>query len=72
MTTFAYNITLHDSEAIMLKAALELMIKHCQEKLDEGAGAPFWAHKHSAQNVLEKLYNNTIQTSGNNFFDREK
>lgn len=41
MTTFAYNITLNDREAIMLKAALELMIKHCQEKLDEGAGAPF-------------------------------
>ncbi len=72
MTTFAYNITLNDSEAIMLQAALELMIKHCQEKLDEGAGTPFWAHKHSAQNVLEKLYDNTIQTSGNNFFDKEK
>jgi hypothetical protein len=69
MTTFAYTITLNDSEVIMLKAALELMIKHCQKKLDERAGAPFWAHKHSAQNVLGKLYENTIQTSGNNFFD---
>lgn len=69
MTTFIYKITLNDSEAIMMKAALELMIKHCQEKLDEGAGAPFWAHKHSAQNVLERLEDNTIQTSGNNFFD---
>ncbi|MEN9549970.1 MAG: hypothetical protein RIR12_2561 [Bacteroidota bacterium] len=71
MTTFAYNITLNDSEAIMLKAALELMIKHCQEKLDEKAGAPFWAHKHSAQSVLEKLYEITIQTSGNNFIDNK-
>lgn len=57
-----------DSEAIMLKAALELMIKHCQDKLEEGAGAPYWAHKHSAQNVLDKLYDDTIQTSSNNFF----
>lgn len=72
MTTYAYTITINDSEAIMLKAALELMIKHCQEKLDEEAVAPYWAHKHSAQNVLAKLYDNTIQTSGNNFFDKEK
>lgn len=69
MTTFIYKITLNDSEAIMMKAALELMIKHCQERLDEGATAPFWAHKDSAQNVLERLEDNTIQTSGNNFFD---
>ncbi len=69
MTTYAYTITMNDSEAIMLKAALELMIKHCQEKLDQGAGAPYWAHKHSAQSVLEKLYDNTIQTSGNNFYN---
>ena len=71
MTTFAYKITLNDGEAIMIRAALELMIKHCQEKLDEGAGSPFWAHKHSAERVLEKLYQNRFQTSGNNFFDKK-
>jgi hypothetical protein len=32
MTTYAYTITINDSEAIMLKGALEHMIKHCQEK----------------------------------------
>ena len=69
MTTYAYTITMNDSEVIMLKAALELMISHCQDKLDEGAGAPYWAHKYSAQSVLEKLYDNTIQTSGNNFYN---
>ena len=69
MTTFSYNLVLNDSEAIMLKAALELMITHCQEKLDSDAGAPYWAHKRSAQSVLSKLYANTIQTSGNNFFN---
>jgi hypothetical protein len=72
MTTYAHTITLNDSEVIMMKAALDLIIKHCQEKLDEGAGAPFWAHKNSAQSVKEKLYENTIQTSGNNFFDKEE
>lgn len=68
MTTYAHTITLNDSEAIMLKAALELMIKYCQEKLDEEAGPPYWAYRHSAQSVLSKLYDNTFQTSGNNFY----
>jgi hypothetical protein len=72
MTTYAYTITLNDSEVIMIKAALDLMIKHCEEKLDKGAGAPFWDHKNSAQSVKEKLYDNTIQTSGNNFFDKKE
>ena len=72
MTTYSYKIVLNDSEAIMLKAALELMIKHCQEKLDEGAGASYLAHKHKVQNILDRLYKNTSQTSGNHFFDREK
>jgi hypothetical protein len=68
MTTFAYTITVNDSESIMLKAALELMIKHCQEKLDQGEGAPYWAHKNSAQSVLDRLDDNAIQTSGSNFW----
>ena len=72
MTTYSYKIALNDSEVMMLKTALELMMTHCQEKLDNGAGAPYWAHKHSAQSVLNKLYENTIQTSGNNFFNHKK
>lgn len=28
------------------------------------------AHKHSAQNVLRKLYKDVNQTSGNNFYDK--
>ena len=68
MTTYAYTITMNDTETIMLEAALELMIKHCQQKLDEGATSPYWAHKKSAQSVLERLYDDTYQTSGNNFF----
>jgi hypothetical protein len=59
-------------DKIMMTAALKLMIKHCQEKLDEGDSAPYWAHKRSAQNVLDRLYDNTFQTSGNNFSDRDE
>ena len=72
MTTYAYTIILDDAEVMATQAALELMIKHCQEKLDEGAGASYLAHKHKTQNILDKLYKNTSQTSGNHFFDREK
>lgn len=67
MTTYSYNITLNDSEVIMLEKALNQMIDHCKMQLDNGEGAPFWAHKQSAQSVLEKLQAKVIQTSGNNF-----
>jgi hypothetical protein len=71
MTTYAYTITFNDSEIIMLQSALELMVKHCQEQLDKGKGAPFLAHKHSAESVLKRLNDNVKQKSGNNFFDRD-
>lgn len=67
MTTFSHTITFNDSEIIALKASLELMIEHCEQKLNEGAGAPYWARKDSAKRILEKLYDNSIQTSGNSF-----
>lgn len=67
MTTFVHTITVNDSEIIALKASLELMIIHCQEKLDEGKGAPYWTHRESAKRILEKLYDNAEQTSGNGF-----
>jgi hypothetical protein len=67
MTTYSYSITMNDSEVIMLKSALKLMIKHCQDKIDKEEGAPYWVHRKSAQRVLERLRDNCIQTSGNNF-----
>lgn len=72
MTTYAYRITLNDSESIMLEAALKLMIEHCQKKLDEGASAPYWAHRESAKDVLSRLNDDVKQTSGNNFFKRKE
>lgn len=64
MTTYSYTITFNDSEITMLEAALKLMITHCQDKLDDGEKAPYWAHKQSAEDVLEKLYENTILITG--------
>lgn len=67
MTTYAYDITMNDSEVIMLQAALEMMIEHCEAKIAAGEGAPYFAHKSSAQSVLKRLHANATQTSGNNF-----
>ncbi len=69
MTTYAHTITFNDSEMIMLIAALDNMIEHCQAQLDLGKGAPYWAHKQSADAVKRKLFDHTVQTSGNNFFN---
>lgn len=67
MTQYSYKIMFSDSEMIMLKAALNNMIEHCQEQLDQGKTAPYWAHKRSAQRVLDKLYDDVEQISGNSF-----
>lgn len=67
MTQFSYKVTLNDSEMIMIKAALKNMILHCEEQLENGKTAPYWAHKRSAQRVLDKLYDDVEQISGNSF-----
>ena len=67
MTTYAYTITLNDTESIMLHAALELMIEHCEQKLENGPLAPYVSRKKCAQEVLARLYDNTMQTSGSSF-----
>ncbi len=67
MSTNSYNISFNDSQIIMLKSALELMVTHCQKNLDNGKGAPFLAHKDSALNVLSRLHENVNWVSRNNF-----
>jgi len=55
MTIYSYSLAIDDSQFLTLEAAVKLMIEHCEEKLSEGAGAPFWAHKQSCGKILEKL-----------------
>ena len=61
MTSYMYTLRLGDSEIIMLQSALKLMINHCEENLKDGPKAPYWAHKHAALNVLDKLFEDTNQ-----------
>jgi hypothetical protein len=70
MTTYAYKIVLNDTEAIALKAALDMFIEHCEEKLNNGPRAPYWAQQRAAQRILKKLYLDTEQTSENNFIHK--
>ena len=67
MSTYNYTIDFDDSEIITLQAALKLLIEKCDEKLKEGTIAPYWAHKNSAIEILEKMYSNVKPMSWNNF-----
>jgi hypothetical protein len=70
MTTYSHTITLNDGERIMMEAALNLMMEHCDQKLSEDAGAPYWAHRQSAGTLLLKLMDTTpVLKSSNNFSD---
>ena len=42
MTT---TVTISDSEKIALKAALEMMIEHCEDQIVAGEGAPYWSYR---------------------------
>lgn len=68
MTTFSYIIQLNDGERLALEAALNHMIKYCDERLDEGPRAPFTAYRFSFQSIKEKLLRCTpAMTSTNDF-----
>jgi hypothetical protein len=67
MTTYQHNLTLSDGEMIMMQTALLRMIVHCELNLNDGIKAPYWANKIDATNVFNRLFDNSIQMSGNNF-----
>jgi hypothetical protein len=67
MTTYQHNLTLSDGEMIMIQSALLRMIVHCEVNLSDGIKAPYWANKIAATNVFNRLFDDSIQMSGNNF-----
>lgn len=70
MTTYSHTLTINDSQRIALEAALKLMIRHCESKLAERAGAPYWAHKKSCEEMLGILRNAEPQMTSWNTFGR--
>lgn len=54
MTTYAYSITLTDSELIALRAALNYYQNRCLGELTEGPCAPYWAHNEAIKDIQKK------------------
>ena len=64
MTTYTYNVTLDDSDSVMLGYALRHYIEHCEAEIKNGKKVPFKSHKETARNFLDKMTLNARQTSG--------
>jgi hypothetical protein len=63
MTSYSYKLVLNDSECIMMKEALEMMISHCEKMLKEEPCAPYYSWLASAKAVKSRMYENTQLTS---------
>ena len=68
MTTYSRTITLNDSEYIALQAALEQMMKHCDEQINSGQKVPFTTYGFTCRKLSRKLsFCTPFMTSTNNF-----
>lgn len=67
MTTYAYRITLNDSELIAVQEALGHYRNFCESKLVDGPQAPYWAHLRAIERVLGRLFADTQMTSTSSF-----
>lgn len=66
MTSYAYTITLRDTEMITLTEALDMMAARCDQELAAAGGscAPYWAWRQNVETIRDKLFANMRQTSG--------
>lgn len=70
MTTYSHTITLNDSQRIALEAALELMVKHCDDEMKNGPKAPYSSHRDSCREIWSKLNTSTPQMTSTSSFCR--
>lgn len=68
MTTYSHTIYLNGTERGALVAALQLMIKHCDEQLANGHGAPCRAYKVSCEAVWSRLMTSAPRLTSTNSF----
>jgi len=59
MTIYSYTLVLNESEVIMLKEALKLMLRQCETEHVDGAKPPFWVWKQS-ERMLCRNYTRTL------------
>ena len=71
MTTYAFHLTLRETEMTVMSEALDLYIKRCQEEFDKSGREYLRVKMNAAQEVRSRLHSNLEQTSGNNFFDQK-
>jgi hypothetical protein len=71
MTTYAFHLTLRETEMTVMSEALDLYIKHCQEEIVKGNRDLLPFNREVALKIRSRLHSNFEQTSGNNFFDHE-
>jgi len=67
MTTYAYTLTLSDSEMLALDAAIEHYRAFCRQQLASGEGCPYWAHARSMEAIGARLFGNAQLMSTNSF-----
>lgn len=67
MTTFQYTLTLDDSEMIALTYAIDFYMAECIKQKKAAAGAPYWAHLDSLEEIKARRHKNARQMSGNTF-----
>jgi hypothetical protein len=67
MTTYAYRISLNDTEMIAVREALNHYRRFCESELADGPRAPYLAHLHAINSVLARLLADTVMTSTSSF-----
>lgn len=67
MTTYAYQITLTDSEAITVQEALRCYRRLCEDKLAQGSKVPYLAHIGTIDELLRRLLADAHMTSTSSF-----
>jgi hypothetical protein len=68
MTTYSYNLSLDDSEAIALERALKCYLStEVQALMAANPNIGLWGNTQQIRNILKKLYSNVEVASTNNF-----
>ncbi len=67
MTTYAYSVTLDDTEFEAVYKALKDYASFCEVKLSERQRSPYGRHQAAIEAVLERLFADMQMTSTNSF-----
>lgn len=73
MTTYSYNLSLDDSEAIALERALKCYLsQEVQAVITANPNIGLWGNTQQIRNILKKLNSNVQVASTNNFHNTSR